>query len=172
MAGLDVGEGQGGDVGTERGEIAGGEGGEVGLGAVEMTGGARVESGEAAAVEIVVDLGADALQCGEGGGRLVAEREDAGAGVRGGLALLPPGIEGGEFGEELVDGGLVHAGQARAVGLGTLGGDDLGDDLAQRRLGGGLGGHDAVAIEAGLPEDLGGIGGVFDGDDGGFGLAE
>ena len=93
------------------------EGGEFAVAAVEMGDGAGVEGGQAAAVEVVVDLGADGLERGVGGGGPLAQEKDTGGGPGGEVGLGPPIGVGGEFGEEAVDAGLVDPGQAAAVGL-------------------------------------------------------
>ena len=85
--------------------------------------------------------------------------------------MFPAG-EGGGIGEEEVELGLGDAGLAGAVGLGAEAGDDVIDDGLELGVVGGVRGEDAVAVEFGLGEDFGGVGGVFRGDGGGVGFAE
>ncbi len=169
FADSDLRERKAGDLAGGDRQVLGGDGQEVLLLAVERREGAGIEGGQPAPAEVVVDLAFHRFQRGARGGRGVAEREH-GRGV--GRGFLDPGLEGRGVGEEGVHPGLVDAGFARAVGHRSVGRDDIRD----QRLGGvvirGSGHDDAVAVEDGLREDLGDVGGVSERDARGVLLAE
>ena len=135
-----------------------------------MAGGPRIEGRKAAAVEVIVNLDGDGAQRGGGGRRPVAKSQDRGPRVR--IPLGAPVGEGGEVGEEAVHQSLIDTGQAGAVGLGPLGGNDVGDHLFHRGAAGGFGGHNTIAVEESPGEDPGGVGRVFDRDFIGVGFAQ
>ena len=137
-----------------------GQRGQIGVGSAERLSGARIKGRHTAAREIVVNLGAHGGGRGRRGGGLVAKRKDSGVGRSGGGPLQ---ARGGSR-KECVGLGLIHAGLAAAVSLGAEQGDDLRDRLLNRRIFGSLGRHDAVAVEAGLGKDFGGVGDIRQAD--------
>jgi len=158
-AGLDAGEGQGGDLGGGDGQVFGGEGEVVALAAVEGTEGARVVLCKPGAGEKVVDLGAHGGDGGGSRGGFIAEGLDGGRG-----ALVRPCGEGGQLGEEGVEFRLIESGLAGAVGDTADVADDFGDECGGLVGGGGAGGEDAVAVEFVGGENFAGVGDIGEGD--------
>ena len=139
------------------------------LGAVERGRGPAVERRQPAAREVVIHLRPDRLERLIRVRRRVAQRQDRRGVV---LGLPAPVGEGLKFGEELVELGLRDAGRSAAVHLTADAGDDVGDDGPDRWVVHRIGRDDAVAVEPGLSEDHGRVGGVGQGDRSGIGLAE
>jgi len=159
-AGGDLGEGQPCDFSGTGRQVFRGESQVIFLLAVQGVDRARIECGEAAADEIIVDLGLDGLESG-GGGR-AAEREN-GIVIFG---LLPPIGIGMGLGEERIGLGLGDARFAAAIRLGAQARNNVSDD----RFGGGVilsrvRRHDAVPVETGLGKDLPGLERILDADD-------
>ena len=68
--------------------------------------------------------------------------------------------------------GLAHAGLAAGIRVGAETVDDVGNDRLGRVVAGGIGGHNAVAVERLGGKGLGGGGGFVKGDFAGVGLAQ
>ncbi len=86
--------------------------------------------------------------------------------------LAPPGVKGGAFGEEFVGELLADAGFAGAVGDGSDAVRNFVDKRAQRRVVGGGGQDDAVAIERGVFEGVIPFEGLVERDGAGVGQAK
>ena len=157
-----------GNVGVRGGEIFGPQREEFLLVAVQRIEGARVESRQPAARKIVVHLGLDGFDGRRGGFGVQAQRQHRRVAFR----LLPPvGIRGG-IGEELVHLGLADARLAAGIGVPADASDDVVDDGLGRVVTGGIGGHDAVAVEGLGGKGLSGGGGLVNGDFSRFRLAQ
>jgi len=117
------------------------------LPAIEGVQGAGVEGGETATGEIILPLGADLVQGGQGVGRAIADRADRLS--RRNRFLLPGGI-GREVSEELIGLFLRDSRFAAAVDFCSQAIHDCLDNLPHGGIVSGVGRDDAVAVEARL----------------------
>src|SRR5690606_8377329 len=100
-------------------------------------------------------------QGGVGGRRRFAERQRVGTSGGGALAFTPPRFVSDQVGGKAFGGGQIDAWFATAVGDRPAHGDDVGEDGLDLGVGDLEGGDHAIAVEGGLGEDSGSIGGVF-----------
>ncbi len=125
--------------------------------AIEQRKRARVEGGNAAAREVVLDLGTHRFQRGRRGDGLVEAQEKY---ARVGLALLEPGVVLARLGEERVDERLVDPALPRAIRLRSDRRDDLIDQRARRIVVSRFADDHAVAVELRVGKQLGLVGEV------------
>ena len=153
-------EGETGDVRVRGGQVFGPQREEFLLIAIQRVDRARIESGQAAAGKVVLHFHFDRF---DGGGRRLGvrtERQQRGVAFR----LLPPIGVRRRIGEELVHLGLADARFAARVGVRPEARNDVVDDRLGGLVAGGVGGHDAVAVERLGREGLGRCGRFLNGN--------